>query len=120
MNNFGKFLLLLAVLLSFFLKVPAAEAQLVPVTETYRVVVVDRAEQKIGIARINDSPDVRQNWVYIKDHTEIVHRIWRDQEFRDEEVDWNEFFRLIKKGHCIRVHGGRNLDMSIDAKSILF
>lgn len=120
MRSLSRYFVFLAALLSIFFSMSEAEAQLIPVTETYRVVVVDRAEQRIGIARINDSPDVRQNWVYIKERTEIVHRIWRDKEFRDEVIDWNEFFRLIKKGHCIRVHGGRNFDTSIDAKSILF
>ena len=97
------------------------QAQMFPVTETYRVVVVDRAQQKIGIARLEDSPDVRQNWVYIKDNTEIIHRIWRENsEFRDEQIDWNDFFKLVKKGTCVKVHGGRNIDTSIDAKNIQF
>ena len=54
------------------------QAQLILVSEEYRVVVVDRAQQRIGIANCDANPDVRQNWVYLKDKTELYDKTWTD------------------------------------------
>ncbi|MBQ7528680.1 hypothetical protein IJT10_02075 [bacterium] len=108
-------------LMSLFGVQAKTQAQLILVSEEYRVVVVDRAQQRIGIANCDANPDVRQNWVYLKDKTEILHRRWNDEgAFRDEKLDWDHFFRTVRKGNRLWVHGGRDWDGSIDAKKIWF
>lgn len=110
---------LLAVTALFLLVATAAQAQLILVTSEYQVTHVDRAKQRIGVAIKGDDPDRRQNWVYVKSNTVINHRVWLgDGSFRDETMDWSTFFSYIHKGSIIKVHGGRDWNMSIDAKEI--
>lgn len=110
-----------AAFLSVFFMAAPAKAQLILVTGDYRVVIVDKGEQRLGIAKRDADPNRRQNWVYVKGRTEIVRRVWlENRAFRDEKLTWDEFFTIVKKGTCLRVHGGRDWDGSIDAKKIWF
>ncbi len=98
-----------------------AEAQLVLVESKYRVVTVDRAGQRIGIALPDADPKIRQNWLYIRPDTNISRRHHLGGgAFRDQSLNYNSFFDLAPslRGSLIRIHGGRDWDGSIDAKTI--
>lgn len=103
------------------LKPEPAEAQVLLATGRYRVVSVDRAEQRIGIARPDDNPKVRQNWVYIKPDTVMVRRHYAGNGyFKDEFLTFNGIFDTLShhQGGLVKVHGGRDWDGSIKAKKI--
>ncbi|MBI3928160.1 MAG: hypothetical protein HY319_21635 [Armatimonadetes bacterium] len=106
---------------SLFPGADPAQSQLVLVTSRYRVVNIDQAEQRIGIALEDANPNKRQNWLYIKPDTRISKRSYYGNGlFRDEMITfngvWTEMSR--RKGKLIKIHGGRDWDGSIDAKSI--
>lgn len=91
------------------------------VTGEYRVVSVDRAGQRVGVALRDADPNKRQNWVYVKPDTKIVKRSFLGGgAFRDEIMTFNGFFDYAKKGTQFRVEGGRDWDRSIHAKKIWF
>ena len=101
----------------------SAQAQILLTTGEYRIVVIDKAEQRLGIAELEANPNRRQNWVYVKYNTELMKRVNPnpdDGEFRYEKVSWVQFFNDVKKGSLITVHGGRDWDRSIDAKKIWY
>ena len=123
MRKLTKYFIILAALIAGISCFKEAQAQIVLTTGEYRVVVVDKAEQRLGIAELSANPNRRQNWVYIKYNTEIMKRVSPnpdDGEFRYEKVGWAEFFSTIKKGSLVVVHGGRDWDRSIDAKKIWY
>jgi len=74
-----------------------AEAQLVLVNSRYRIVTVDRADQRVGVALPDADPDVRQSWVYIKPSTRISYRRYLENQLRKHfdftGVPINIFFR---------------------------
>ena len=100
-----------------------AEAQLIVVESKYRIVEVDRAEQRIGVAREDDDPNKRQTWVYVKPDTRSSLRTHHGNGlFRDENLSFNGILDVAEKreGGLFKVHGGRDFDGSIDAKTIWF
>lgn len=92
------------------LTLPVA-AQIVTASETFRIVEVDRDNRRIGIASMDADPDVRQNWINLKDSTQVV----LDGE---NPVTQSTALASLKKGDVIRVHGGRTWTGKISAKSI--
>jgi 2-hydroxychromene-2-carboxylate isomerase len=99
------------------LSVPA-RSQILMVTGEYQVVTVDRANQRIGVALREDDPNTRQNWVYVRPDTRIVHRVWTGNEFRDENLSFNQFFDSIRHGDKLRTTGGRDWNGTIKATKI--
>lgn len=111
----------LYLLLLLVLTLAPGQAQMLTVTGEFRVVDVDPKEQRIGVARVEDDPKLRQNWIYIKQDTVVIQRQQlKDGKFKDEvitpEGQWKAFQGHI--GKVLRVHGGRDWDGSIDAKNI--
>lgn len=121
-----KITIFLAVLIAVLMGlggIRSAQAQILLTTGEYRIVVIDKAEQRLGIAELEANPNRRQNWVYVKYNTELMKRVNPnpdDGEFRYEKVSWVQFFNDVKKGSLITVHGGRDWDRSIDAKKIWY
>lgn len=114
----GRILGVLGLLLWLGLVGPA-QAQLLMVTGEYRVVEVDARNHRIGVALLEASPDLRQNWVYIGLESEIVKRHHNaDGWFKDEAVAPDEVWGIVKKGDRMTVHGGRQWDGGIKAKKI--
>ncbi|MGE0493870.1 MAG: hypothetical protein AB7S38_31975 [Vulcanimicrobiota bacterium] len=114
-------LVTLALTLAGSLAPQSAEAQLLLVTGRYRVVSVERAEQRIGVALPEDDPKVRQNWVYLKPDTVMVRRnYYKGGYFKDEVITYNSMFEVLSnhRGELVKIHGGRDWDGSIDAKKV--
>lgn len=98
-----------------------AEAQLVMVESKYRIVEVDRAENRIGIALPDASPSETQNWVYIKPDTSAsMRQNLGNGTFRDETMTPNGVMDAAQSriGGMMKVNGGRDFDGSIDAKKV--
>ena len=117
-----KFLLGLGLLgcASFPLMSPAS-AQIVVVDGKYRIVEVDRAESRIGIASPDASPTERQNWLYIKTDTRSSRRHSQsDGSFRDESMSAKSVLDAAESriGGMMKINGGRDFDGSINAKKI--
>lgn len=111
----------LSLCVAWSLTASTANAQLLLVTDRFRVVSVDQAEQRIGVARPDDNPKVRQTWVYLKPDTVMVRRSYdRAGYFKDEFITYNAMYEVLRnhKGKLIKIHGGRDWDSSIDAKKI--
>lgn len=95
-----------------------ARAQILLVTGEYRIVDLDRDNNRIGVALPEAKPDVRQNWIYVKLETEIVKRHSRDGWSKDETLTPEGFWSAVRKGEMMKVQGGRGWDGSITAKKI--
>jgi hypothetical protein len=98
-----------------------AEAQLLTVESQYRIVEVDRFENRIGIALPDANPSERQNWVYIKSETDGSMRHYLGNgTFRDELMTPNGILDAAESrmGGLMKIQGGRDFDGSIDAKKI--
>ncbi len=96
-----------------------AEAQLLTVSGEYRVVELDKQNQRVGVSLPEAQPDVRQNWIYLRATTDIVKRHTNDQGwFKDERLTFDSFFETAKPGDMMSVHGGRRWDKGITAKRI--
>jgi hypothetical protein len=98
-----------------------ADAQLVTVESQYRIVEVDRGENRIGIALPDASPNERQNWVYIKPDTAgSMRQYMGNGTFRDESMTPNGILNAAegRVGGLMKLEGGRDFDGSIDAKKI--
>lgn len=101
-----------------------ANAQLVVVEDTYRVVEIDDAENRVGIANPDADPNVVQNWVYIEPDTRAAAReyyqngLFRDMVYSDSEkiIELAE----MHEGDLFKLNGGRDWDGSIDASKIWF
>ena len=97
------------------------EAQIVDVESQYRIVEVDRAENRIGIALPDAAPNERQNWVYIKSDTRgsMRHKMGNGA-FKDEVMTPNGMLDAAQSriGGLMKINGGRDFDGSIDAKKI--
>lgn len=106
------------ILLLLAVSAPPPQAQLLLVTGKYRVVEVDRDNQRIGVALPESNADVRQNWIYLRATTEIVKRHYREDWFQDEQLTFDGFFSSAKKGEMMKVHGGRRWDGGITARKI--
>lgn len=121
-NNIVSFFLLLAVVAGTAVLTPSpAEAQLVIVESRYRIVEVDRQENRIGIALPDADPNERQNWVYIKpDTTASMRHSLGNGAFRDEAMTPNGIMDAAEEriGGMFKVNGGRDFDGSIDAKKV--
>ncbi|MGM9993068.1 MAG: hypothetical protein ACI376_09560 [Candidatus Bruticola sp.] len=123
MEKIAKYFVFLAALVFLACGLQEANAQIVLTTGDYRVVVIDKAQQRLGIAELDADPNRVQNWVYIKHNTEMMkltHSDTDESQFRCDKVNWSEFFGEIKKGVVIKVHGGRDWDRSIDARKIWY
>jgi hypothetical protein len=97
------------------------EAQLVSVESKYRIIEVDRAENRIGIALPDASPTERQNWVYIKPDTRgSMRQNLGNGSFRDEVMTPNGVLNAAESriGGWMKINGGRDFDGSIDAKKV--
>lgn len=100
-----------------------AEAQLIKVESSYRIVTVDRPGQRIGVALPDADPKERQSWVYIKPHTEAsMRKYYGDGFFKDEKMSFNGIFDACDQrvGKLFKVKGGRDFDGSINAKKVWF
>ncbi len=121
-NAIAKLCLGLGILAGGTLLAPdPAEAQLVMVESKYRIVEVDRAENRIGIALPDAAPTERQNWVYIKpDTTASMRQNLGNGTFRDEAMTPNGVLDAAESrlGGLMKVNGGRDFDGSIDAKKV--
>lgn len=96
-----------------------ASAQLFSVTTEYQVVEVDPAERRIGVALLDARPDVRQNWVYLMHDTRITNRVEVEPGlFREEVWDSDTALARVRPGDRLKVHGGRDFDGSINAKTV--
>lgn len=121
-NTIAKLCLGLGILAGGTLMAPErAEAQLVMVESKYRIVEVDRTENRIGIALPDAAPNERQNWVYIKpDTTASMRQNLGNGTFRDEAMTPNGVLDAAQSriGGMMKVNGGRDFDGSIDAKKV--
>ena len=99
-------------------------AQLVLVDEPFRIVEVDHAEKRIGIAKPDAKPNVRQNWVYLDLDTKGSYRkyIPSARAYRDVVPTPIQILNVAdaNKGQIMRVKGGRDWGGSIKAKTIHF
>ncbi|MCA9776915.1 MAG: hypothetical protein KC800_09375 [Candidatus Eremiobacteraeota bacterium] len=123
MKYISKFapMLMMATVLAFFTSVQPANAQLILVESQYRVVEVDQAENRIGVALPDANPNETQTWVYVKPETRSsMRKYYGDGYFRDEQLSTNGLMNAVeqREGSLIKVHGGRDWDGSIDAKTI--
>lgn len=97
----------------------SAQAQLFSATSEYRVVEVDQKGGRLGVAQMDADPNVRQNWVYLKFKTEVSRREELEEGvFRMSTLTVMEALQQIQKGDVVKVHGGRDWDGSINAKSL--
>ncbi len=103
----------LTALLLLFIWQPAW-AQLVTVTDKYRVVEVQPDRQRIGIADLDADPKVRQNWVNVEHDT----KTYRKVNGEDQEMDKTDLIDSLKPGDIIFVHGGRKWSGKISAKVV--
>lgn len=95
-----------------------AQAQILMVTGSYRVVSLDKENQRIGITLPDADTNKRLNWIYVRFNTKTFQRHESQGWFRDEELDVDELFQTIEPGSLLRVHGGRRWDKAISAKKI--
>ncbi|MBI3927396.1 MAG: hypothetical protein HY319_17795 [Armatimonadetes bacterium] len=110
---------MLRLLILLLLLTGPAFAQLMVINGDYRVVMLDKPNQRLGVALREDDPDVRQNWLYVKPNTEILVRVRRaDGSVLEERPDYDRFYGLVRKGDVLQVHGGRDWDGSLDAKRV--
>lgn len=119
----SKFLSLLATMavLALALAIGPVNAQLLVVESRYRVVDVDRTENRIGVALPDANPHETQTWVYIKPDTRASMRTYHgDGYFRDHQLSTTELLNAVERreGSLIKIHGGRDWDGSIDAKAV--
>ena len=114
------YIALFAIIFSVVLSTPA-QAQLVVAKGLYRVVEIDRDKTRIGVCKIDADPNKRQLWVYVQINTKIILREQNpsDKTLRDVAVNPIELFSILYKGDVIRVNGGRDWALDIDAKDIL-
>lgn len=115
-----KFLLGLGLLAAIFGSLPV-NAQVVIVDGNYRIVEVDRAENRIGVALPDASPGERQNWVYLKSDTRASRRLTTgDGAYRDEAMNSDAVLKAAESriGQMMKINGGRDFDGSINAKKI--
>ena len=113
--------MILALMVFLGSSVQPVDAQLVLVESQYRIVDVDHTENRIGVALPDADPDVAQTWVYVKPDTRASKRVYHgDGFFRDEQLSTNGLMDAVenREGELIKVHGGRDWDGSIDAKTI--
>ncbi len=111
-------LLVVVTLLGWMVLDRPCSGQLLLVTGRYRIVELDRDNQRVGVALPEADPNVRQNWVYIRATTKIIKRHYRNGWFKDEFLTFDGFFASAKKGDLMKVHGGRRWDGGITAKKI--
>ncbi len=101
------FRFVLLIVLGFLVATPAS-AQLLTVTGEFRVVEVDVSNMRLGVARLEADPHVRQNWVTMRANTKTTVRVESaDGTFRDKQEKVEEAMANLQPGDLIRVHGGR-------------
>ena len=98
--------LFLLSLLLVFLFARQAQAQLVTVDKSVKVVKTDREKWRIEITAIDKKPDVATDYVFILEETECI----KD----GKPFNWED----IQKGWVIRVKGSLRFDTHINAKKI--
>ncbi len=97
----------------------AATAQLLTATGEFRVVQVDLAEKRLGVARPEAEVGVRQIWVYLREKTRVSQRISKaDGSVIEQPSTLESALSSLRPGDMIKVHGGRDFDGSINAKSL--
>ena len=107
----------------FLLLLGTTNAQMLTVTGEFRIVTLDSKKMRIGVARVEDDPKVRQNWIYVKHDTIIRQRIrTRSGQTKEKILHRDDLWATMKPyiGAVMKVHGGRDWDGSIDAKDIWF
>lgn len=113
-----KFVLGTALALFGLTAVPS-QAQLLLVTGDYRVTEIDQENQRFGVALPEARPDVTQNWVYVEPKTDIHRRVTNHEGWtKEEHLDYYQFFRHVKPGLMMKVHGGRRWDGAISSKTL--
>lgn len=101
------------------LRPPLAQAQLLLVTGEYRVTEVDADNQRFGVALPEARPDVTQNWVYMEPKTDVNRRHTNAEGWsKEEKLNYYEFFKAIKPGVMLKIHGGRRWDGGISGKTL--
>lgn len=111
--------LMVAVLGFFLISSESSSGQLLLASGKYRVVAVDSEHQRISVALLESKPDQHQNWIYITASTNITKRHSSgDGWFRDEELSYDGFFRVVRAGDKLKVQGGRRWDGGVTAKKI--
>jgi hypothetical protein len=104
-----------------FVGVQPVEAQLVIVDAKYRIVEVDRSENRIGVALPDATGNERQNWVYIKPDTRASRRqSTGNGTFRDEAMTPQGVMNAaeVRIGQMMKINGGRDFDGSVNAKKV--
>lgn len=94
----------------------SATEQLIIVNSNYRVVDVDVANFRVGIALVDANPYNRQNWLKIKIDTKVSQRV----NGVDRQLLPQQFLNVVRPGQVIRVHGGRDWDTTVVAHKIWF
>lgn len=101
------------------LQSPRASAQLLLVNGKYRIVKLDKANQRVGVALPDANPHRVQNWVYLQANTKITVQLTRRGGWhKQEHLSYDGFFDTAKPGELMRVHGGRRWDGGITARKI--
>lgn len=99
-----------------------AQAQMVLVESRYRIVKVDPAENRIGVALEDANPNKVQTWVRVDLDTKgsVREYIRSTRSFRDRQLSPKGILNVAaqNRGDLIKVNGGRNWDGNITAKSI--
>lgn len=102
-------LLLAAILLS---AVPAT-AQLLLVNSNYRVVTIDKPNDRFSVALPGDDPNVPQNWVYLEMKTVCMMP-------GNRQIDPVTALNHLRPGMTVKVNGGRRWDGGITAETLWF
>ena len=96
-----------------------AQAQLILVAGDYRIVALEQNNERVAVALPEDNPAVSQNWIYVSPSTDVTLRITNGEGwFKEERLNFYQFFERAKKGEVIKVNGGRRWDGAITAKTI--
>lgn len=106
-------------LLALMIGTAPAYSQLLLASGTFRVIEINKEKNRIGVAKLNANPTVRQNWVYLKINTKVIKRFEQNGWQKDEPVEADDCCDIVEVGDILHVEGGRNFDGSINAKSIL-
>lgn len=103
-------------------KQQTAEAkQLILVNSYYRVINVDFARNRVGIALPGANPYHRQNWLKLDIGTKVFQRVLAPGGYATTRVlSPQSFMHAVRPGQVIWVHGGRDWDLQIVAKTIRF
>ena len=122
-NITAKAMLIAALFLTgAFFTADRAQAQMVLVESRYRIVKVDPAENRIGVALEDANPNKVQTWVRVDIDTRgsVREYIRRTRSFRDRQLGPKSILNVAaqNRGDLIKVKGGRGWDGNITAKTV--